>query len=105
MEESKKRVQIKVPPTVRPLFADEVMLSTNVKSTQGGEKEGVVRIAFIDIPRKEVLGEFILNRITAKRFNQILGENLKKLDDIISGKVTIKPKKISTTEEELSYIG
>jgi len=84
MEESKKRVQIKVPPTVRPLFADEVMLSTNVKSTQGGEKEGVVRIAFIDIPRKEVLG---------------------KLDDIISGKVTIKPKKISTTEEELSYIG
>jgi hypothetical protein len=55
-------------------------------------KEGLLSIIFIDIVRQRVLGEFVINQITAVALQQILGDTLKKLEEELrNGKMPVGP--------------
>ena len=100
-----KKIKIKFKQNVNPLFADEVMVGIGVKATKRNErieKEGYVRLGFIDMAKKEVFAEVILSRITAKALVEILKKNLEKLEKELKSE---KVPKIETKESEFNYIG
>jgi hypothetical protein len=97
-EEKKIRIQLsRQPTTVRPIFADEVMVMNTIRGSKDEKgnvtKEGYIRINFIDMLRKQSLGEFVLSPRTAKALMRILNNNLKKLDEELKSKELPKIKK------------
>lgn len=84
----------------KPVFADEVMISLNIKKSRDGKKkDAAVRMGFVDSLRKEIVSEVILSPITAEALVIVLQKSLTKLEDIMKGKIE-KRQDDSTT-----YIG
>ena len=73
-----------------PIFADEVGVMVRLKAVQDEKKnvhkEGLIGIIFIDTVRQRVVGEFVVNQMTAIALRQILDETLKKLSDELKSK-------------------
>jgi hypothetical protein len=104
-----KEVKIELKATSNPLFADEVIVGTIIKGakTKEGEmeKDGYIRLGFIDMAKRQVFAEIVLSPITAKALVKILDENLKKLENELKSKELPKaPMEVAKTEE-LTYIG
>jgi len=97
---------VSTPSTVKPLFADEVMLGTMVKSIKGKDgvkKDGMVKLCFIDMIRKQILVEVVITPITAEALSNLLNDKLKELDkELKSKKMPEKP--IVKKEEVTGYI-
>lgn len=68
------------------------------------EKEGHVRLGFIDMMKGQMIAEVVLSSMTAKALLKILADNLKKLDEELKSKEPPKQVKVATTTEEIGYI-
>jgi len=103
-----KKAQIAVkwtPSTVKPLFADEVMLGIMVKSTKGKDgvrKEGMVRLGFIDMVRGQAVAEIVITPITAEGLSKLLNDKLKELDKELKSKKM--PEKPIVKEDVTGYV-
>lgn len=87
------------------MFGDEVMISLVVKKSRDGkEKDGMIRVAFLDNARKEITTDVVLSPITAKALGNMLLGSVKKLDDLMAGK-HVEGLKKSNQQEETTYIG
>jgi len=107
----KREIQIRsAPAVVRPLFADEVMVGVTVKASKEKgekgriEKEGHVRLGFIDVMKGQMIAEVVLSSMTAKALLKILDDNLKKLDEELKSEELPKRVEVRATTEELGYI-
>ena len=90
----------RIPSKEKPVFADEVMISLNIKKSRDGKKkDAAVRMGFVDTLRKEIVSEVIMSPITAEALVVILQKSLKKLEDVMKGKIEKK------TEDSTTYIG
>ena len=89
-----------------PIFAEEVGVLMRVKAAQNEKKElhkeGLVSIVFIDTVRQRIIGEFVLNQITAIALRQILDDTLKKLNDELKSKELPKAPEAPRTSN-MSY--
>ena len=91
---------------VSAVFGDEVMVSFMLKkSRDGDEKDGMIRIAFMDTARKEVISDVILSPITAKALGKMLLGATQKLDDALAGKKIEGLRPAVKKQEETTYIG
>ena len=105
-----KQVQIQVDPTIKPLFADKVMVATLLQSSKEKDengkirKEGHVRIGFIDGMTNRVITDVVIGLMTAKDLTKILDDNIKKLDEELKSGEPPKMPKITTTTETPEYI-
>jgi|GEM_PF-4316264 hypothetical protein len=89
-----------------PIFAEEAGVLVRLKASQDEKKnvrkEGLVSIIFIDTVRQKVLGEFVINQITAAALQHILGDTLKKLEEELrSSKLPVGPEPPKTSN--MSY--
>jgi len=94
------------PKSVTPIFADEVLVGITIKAAKRGEevrKEGVIRLAFIDIMRSQVLAEFVILPETARSLHKVLGETLKRFSEEMARKEMPKPKRAEGPST--SYVG
>lgn len=93
---------------VKPVYADEVAIAVRVKAFKNEkgavEKEGLIGLIFIDMLRQQSVGEFVINRATAKALIQVLGQNVAQLERELSNKQMPKPPEIKTTGGDSSYI-
>jgi len=108
----KRRIQIRgAPAIIKPLFADEVMVGITLKASKERnekgkiEKEGHVKLGFIDTVRGQFVAEVVISPMTAKGLMKILGDNLKKLDEELKSGELPKIAKTAATTEALGYIG
>lgn len=84
----------------KPVFADEVMVSLNIKRSRDGKKrDAAVRMSFVDSLRKEIVSEVILSPVTAESLVVVLQKSMKKLDDVMKGKIEKKQ------DDSTTYIG
>lgn len=92
------------PGLVKPLFADAVQTTIGVKETKNKkERIGHVRLTFIDMLRRQVLAEIVIDHLHARELARILSENVKNLDIALkTGKHLPKPE---ATKTEMRYIG
>ena len=90
----------RIPSKEKPVFADEVMISLNIKKSRDGKKkDAAVRMGFVDTLRKEIVSEVILSPITAEALVVVLQKSLIKLEDIMKGKIEKKQ------DDSTTYIG
>ncbi len=93
-----KRLSIRsTPAEVKPIFADEVMVSFSLK---GEEKQAVIRLSFIDLMRQQVVAEVVIAEPTFEAMRKVFENVRKKIDEIRKG----KGKKVEESED-LAYIG
>jgi len=107
----KREIQIRsAPAVVKPLFADEVMVGVSIKASKDRdekgriEKEGHIRLGFIDVMKGQMITEVVLSPMTAKALLKVLGDNLKKLDEELKSGEPPKEVTPKVTTEELGYI-
>jgi len=106
-----KQIQIGVHPTVKPLFADRLMVGTLLQSAKKRDetgkirKEGHIRIGFIDGMKNQIITEVVLSLMTAKGLMKNLDDTIKKLDEELKSGEPPKMAKITTTMETPGYIG
>ncbi len=94
--------QLNVNPLDRPVFADEMGVSIRIKAVKDDksgkvEKEGVVGIMFIDSIKKQLIGEFIVNKSTAKNFAKVLEDSVAKMEKELASKEMPKQPEVKTT--------
>lgn len=103
----KKKLQIRgTPSQIKPVFADEAMVGISIKATKAGnevKKQGVIRLSFIDVIRKQMLSEVVLLPETAKALHRVLGQTLRKFEEEIKSKEL--PKALIRKETSTGYIG
>lgn len=102
-----KKIKIAFKKDSNPLFADEVMVGVIVKTRKingNVEKEGYIRLGFIDMAKRQVFAEIVLSKITAMALLKILKQNLEKLEKELKSK-KIQKFAIETSKTELNYIG
>ncbi len=88
------------------VFGDEVMVSFMLKkSRESEEKDGMIRIAFLDTSRKEVVSDVVLSPITAKALGRMLLGATRKLEDALAGKKIEGLRPQVKKQEETTYIG
>lgn len=91
---------------VSAVFGDEVLVSFMLKkSRENDEKDGLIRIAFLDTARKEIVADVVLSPITAKTFGKMLLGATDKLKDALAGKKIEGMKPTKKKQEETTYIG
>ena len=91
---------------VKPFFADEILISANIKARKikkTVEKEGMLRLLFMNITNNEPISEIVLSRFTAERLLLSLNDSLKKLDKELKSKKMPKQKVIKG--KKLNYMG
>ena len=87
------------------VFGDEVMISFVLKKSRDGkEKDGMVRVAFVDTSRKQIVADVVMSPITAKALSEILKGATQKLDDVLAGK-RVRGLKPTRQQQETTYIG
>ena len=92
----------RLPSKEKPVFADDIMISFIVKKEKdGGAKDAMVRISFVDSLRKEIISDVVISPITARALVQVLSKTNEKLKDSVSGKYQVK----KSPEAETTYIG
>ena len=93
---------------LKPVFAEEIAIAFRVKAFKGEkgevEKEGYLELIFIDMMKQQSVGEFVINRSTAKSFLQLLGQNIQVLEKELANKNMPKPPEIKSTKDSASYI-
>ena len=110
-DKMQKQVQIGVHPTVKPLFADRVIVVTLLQSSKKKDetgkirKEGHIKICFVDAMKNQIITEVVTSLMTAKDLTKILDDNIKKLDEELKSGEPPKMPKITTTTEAPRYIG
>ena len=88
-----------LPSKVKPVFADDVVVSFIVKRSKDGKRvDSAIRLSFIDSMRKEVIAEVVISPVTADALSKILEGSLKRLDQAVEGKTRKR-------EETTTYIG
>lgn len=108
MESNQSQLNINLAKSnLKPVFADEVAIALRIKASKNEkgqvEKEGHISLIFIDMMKQQPVGEFIINRITAKAFAQILTQNIAELEKQLSNKDMPKPPEVKTTRDQTSY--
>lgn len=91
---------------VKPYFADEILISANIKARKtkkSVEKEGMIRLLFMNITNNEPISEIVLSRFTAERLLLSLNDSLKKLDKELKNKKMPNQKVIKG--KKLNYMG
>ncbi len=100
MDMAEEQLNLKFVDT-KPVFADEIAIMLKVKAVKNEkgtvEKEGVITLVFIDMTKQQVIGEFVINRTTAKALAKILPENIEKLEKQLADKSMPEKPKLDTT--------
>lgn len=97
-------------PTVKPLFADRLMVGTLLQSSKQRDetgkirKEGHIRIGFIDGMKNQVISDIVISLMTAKDLTKFLDDNIKKLEEELKSGEPPKLPKVTTTTEAPEYI-
>lgn len=105
-----KQIRIGVHPTVKPLFADRLMVGTLLQSSKKRDetgkirKEGHIRIGFIDGMKNQVITDVVISLMTAKDLAKFLTDNIKKLEEELKSGEPPKLPKVTTTTEAPEYI-
>lgn len=85
----------------KPIFADEIALALKIKATKDEkgkiEKEGQITFIFMDMMKRQALGEFVVTKNTAKSLIKVLSENIANLEKQLSDKSMPKQPEIKTT--------
>ncbi len=93
---------------LKPIFAEEIAVAIRVKAFKNDkgdvEKEGYLELIFIDMMKQQSIGEFVINRSTAKSFLQLLSQNIQVLEKELANKNMPKPPEIKSTRDSASYI-
>ena len=91
----------------KPIFADEVALALKIKAIKGDkgdiEKEGNITLIFMDMMKKQALGEFVITKNTAKMLSKALSDNVSALDKQLSDKTLPKKPEIKFTADSSMY--
>ena len=108
MESSQNQLNINLTQSkIKPIFADEVAIALRIKAYKNEkgkvEKEAHFSLIFIDMMKQQPIGEFVINRTTAKAFAQILMQNIVELDRQLANKDMPKPPEVKTTGDQTSY--
>ena len=91
---------------VNAVFGDEVMVSFMLKKArESEEKDGMIRVSFLDTSRKEIVADVVLSPITSKALGNMLLGATKKLEDALAGKRVEGLKPAVQKQEETTYIG
>lgn len=90
--------------SIRPVYADEVVVAHTVKAgtdqTKKVSKEGHIHLVFIDMTTQKPVDKVVLSPITARGLLKALTESLVKIDrELKSKKLSAKPR-----EETSPYI-
>ncbi|MCS7123004.1 MAG: hypothetical protein RMJ17_00275 [Candidatus Aenigmarchaeota archaeon] len=75
-----KEIQLNIPTDVKPLFADDILVSLRVKADKD-EKEVYVNLKFFVIEGKRVVADVTISKITAKSLLAILTNQLSKAEE------------------------
>ena len=107
MKEMIKRLQAKIMQTrLPPLFADEVLVSANIKAEQKegkiSEKEGFVSLIFVDRSNLQPITKIVLSKLTAKSLVNMLKNTIDQLEKELKKKSVPIRKKEENTQ---SYFG
>jgi len=112
MTEGKQQVRVDVG-RVMPLFADESMVVSRIKSKieegkKAVQKEGLIELIFLDQLSQppKAISRIVISRTTAEGLHKILGENLEKLGVELKSKKMPKPKKAEPVKKvQKGYLG
>ena len=78
------------------LFADEVLVMSNIKSGENKEgeiiKEGHITVVFFDMSNQQPLAKVTLSPLTVLNMAQVLGKVLEEIDRNLKDKTTNKDK-------------
>ncbi len=106
MTDEQKQGGIKFVDT-KPIFADEIALVLKVKATKDDkgkiEKEGQITFIFMDMMKRQALGEFVVTKNTAKALIKVLSENIVNLEKQLADKSMPKQPEIKTTADNGMY--
>jgi PBP1b-binding outer membrane lipoprotein LpoB len=87
----------------KPIFADEVALALKIKAMKNEkgavEKEGQITMIFMDMMKSQAIGEFVINKSTAKALLKALSETVTNLEKQLSDKSMPPPPTIKTTAD------
>jgi hypothetical protein len=110
MENNQNQLNINLSQSkIKPIFADEVAIALRIKAFKNDkgkvEKEAHFSLIFIDMMKQQPIGEFVINRTTAKAFAQILVQNITELDKQLANKEMPKAPEVKTTTtgDQTSY--
>jgi len=93
---------------IKPWFADEVLISANIKARKNKksiDKEGYVRLLYLNMMNKQPIAEIVLSRFTAEKLSLALKESLSKLDKELKNKDIPKKPIIESTGKKPAYMG
>jgi hypothetical protein len=108
------QVNINIDPSVKPLWADEVIITRMVKqrADEKGklEKDGNLALIFVDGFTKTAVARITLNKITAKALGNLILANVKDLEKELSKKIDLAKKNMSqsaivASTAKSNYIG
>lgn len=107
-KEGKKKIQLQ--PKAPPLFADEVLVQSGIKYNPDKKarfrKDGMIRLAFLDMRSRSVISDVTMSPITAENLARILGEHVVKLEKRLKMKgMPKKPTETAMPTSTQSYIG
>jgi len=114
MAEGKSQIRIDASKAI-PIFADEAMVITRIKTKKEDEKskktiskEGHLELLFLDQlsnpPR--VISRVVLSKTTGENLHKVLGNNLEKLGiELKSKKMPKQQKKVEPKKAEKGYFG
>ena len=103
-----KRLQAKISQVrIPPLFADEVLVSANIKAEQKNgkavDKEGHVSLIFVDGSNAQPVAKIVLSKLTAKSFLGTLSKTIEQLEKELKKKTL--PKLSEKGKETQNYLG
>ena len=106
----KQQINIKIDPSIKPIFADEVQLICALKQDKredGFFKEGNLSLIFFDNFTRKAVSRIVLNLITAKQLTNVLIQNIKSLEKEMDSKEETKKEiiNISKGAKPEDYIG
>jgi hypothetical protein len=97
--------------TIKPAFADEVVVMRNIKARKNEkgeyEKEGHFALVFVDMMNQQPIAKFILSISTVRQLHLILGKELEKMKKDLESKDVPKKPVVESVEstETTGYIG
>jgi len=106
-----QQVNINIDPSVKPIWADEVMITRMTKQNKDAkgkiEKEGYISLIFVDGFTKMALARLTISKTTAKALANLLNTNVTDLEKDLANKSEIKPAAttIQASTTKSNYIG
>ncbi len=85
--------------SVRPLYADEVVVAHTIKAGKDGKtviKEGHLQLVFIDMTTQKPVEKVFISPLTAVGLYRALGESINKINKELKSKTIEKTKKTET---------